>query len=261
MTGSIQSSDVSAGRLSADGQLYWDGAEWKSAVSTDGAWRWNGAAWVTASQSQSSPRYASADTLALWLCILLGVTVAVQLAQLVFEPYLFLALTFGDLATGYNFDVAGLAMLAITSVVFLVWFHRSHRNLIALGASGLQFSAGWAVACWFIPIADLWMPYHAAREIWKGSDPLAPPLTSAESRRHVRPSALLPAWWAAWLVSLALANAAAISPAAGSGSALLLLASAAATAVSAVLAIKVVRSVGARQNERWRLLKGVSLPV
>jgi hypothetical protein len=63
------------------------------------------------------------------------------------------------------------------------------------------------------------------------------------------------AWWAAWLVSLVLTNAAAISPTAGSGSNLLFLASAAATAASAVLAIKVVRSVGARLDERWRLLK------
>ena len=261
MTAPIQLSDVSVGGLSADGQFYWDGAQWKSAVSTEGAWRWNGAAWVTGSQSQTSPRYASADTLGMWLCILLGITIAVQLAQLVFDPYFFIALTFGDLAIGYNFNVAGLVMLAVTSTLFLVWFHRSHRNLTALGAGGLQFSPGWAVACWFIPVADLWMPYQAAGEIWKGSDPLAPALTSTESRRQVRPSALMRAWWAAWLVSLVVANAAAISPTAGSGNTLLLLVSAAATAASAVLAIKVVGSVGARQDKRWRLLKGISLPM
>ena len=38
-----------SGELSPDGNYYWDGARWTSAVSPDGAWRWNGRAWKPAS--------------------------------------------------------------------------------------------------------------------------------------------------------------------------------------------------------------------
>lgn len=34
------------GTLSPDGQWYWDGANWKSAISPDGRWRWSGQNWV-----------------------------------------------------------------------------------------------------------------------------------------------------------------------------------------------------------------------
>lgn|GEM_PF-709445 len=35
-------------RFSADGFWWWDGAEWKPALSPDGLWRWTGNGWVPA---------------------------------------------------------------------------------------------------------------------------------------------------------------------------------------------------------------------
>ena len=35
-------------RFSADGFWWWDGAEWKPAISPDGLWRWTGQGWVPA---------------------------------------------------------------------------------------------------------------------------------------------------------------------------------------------------------------------
>ena len=35
-------------RFSADGFWWWDGAEWKPAISPDSLWRWNGTGWVAA---------------------------------------------------------------------------------------------------------------------------------------------------------------------------------------------------------------------
>ena len=35
-------------RFSADGFWWWDGAEWKPAISPDRRWRWNGTGWVPA---------------------------------------------------------------------------------------------------------------------------------------------------------------------------------------------------------------------
>jgi hypothetical protein len=33
-------------QLSSDGQWWWDGARWQSAISPDGKWRWNGREWA-----------------------------------------------------------------------------------------------------------------------------------------------------------------------------------------------------------------------
>jgi hypothetical protein len=43
--------DVNIGVFSRDGNFYWNGAQWKAAVSPDGCWRWNGTAWVATLQS------------------------------------------------------------------------------------------------------------------------------------------------------------------------------------------------------------------
>lgn len=81
----------------------------------------------------------------------------------------------------------GLAALA-TAVVVSRWIYRANSNARALGARGMAFTPGGAVGWYFVPIANLWKPYQAMREIWKAS---AGPL--GWQRRPV--SALLPCWW------------------------------------------------------------------
>ena len=67
--------------------------------------------------------------------------------------------------------IAVVAMLVniATIVVFLIWINRANKNSRALGAQNMQFTPGWCVGWWFIPIASLWKPYQAVREIWKTS--------------------------------------------------------------------------------------------
>jgi hypothetical protein len=40
-------------RFSADGFWWWDGAEWKPALSPDGLWRWTGSGWIPARPAAS----------------------------------------------------------------------------------------------------------------------------------------------------------------------------------------------------------------
>jgi len=64
---------------------------------------------------------------------------------------------------------ASVALLAVTGVVFMVWFWRSIKNAqvlerILTGRSGAAFSqrvapaAGWAVGAWLIPVFGLFFP-------------------------------------------------------------------------------------------------------
>ena len=92
-----------------------------------------------------------------------------------------------------------LAVLIVTAILFLVWIYRAYRNLSALGASGLRYSANWAVGGWFIPIMNLWRPYQVTAEIWKASDPdCNEPEGEAWQTASVSP--LVKLWWALWII-------------------------------------------------------------
>jgi hypothetical protein len=94
-------------------------------------------------------------------------------------------------AIGYS--VAFVASM----VAFSMWFHRTYRNLPALGAKNLLTKPGWAVGSFFIPILNLFRPYQAAREIVVYSDPEYAGDRLASS---LGAPALLKWWWGAWII-------------------------------------------------------------
>jgi len=61
---------------------------------------------------------------------------------------------------------AQIALTALAGTTFLIWFYRVYRNCRTLGAENLGRSAGWAVGSFFVPIANLFVPYLAMREAW-----------------------------------------------------------------------------------------------
>jgi hypothetical protein len=82
------------------------------------------------------------------------------------------------------------------AVIFLMWVYRSNKNVRALGASGLSFTAGWSVGYYFIPIMNLFRPYQAMKEIWKASHP-----DFRDDWKEAPASLILPLWWGLWLVN------------------------------------------------------------
>jgi hypothetical protein len=144
-----------------------------------------------------------------------------------------------------------------TIVMWLVWQARSQRNLSALGSTGLRFSPGWAVGWWFVPVANLALPYLTMRELWKASDPRS----GAIDWRSQKTTPLLWLWWAGWVGAVALgslsvtigANATSID---GSISAAYLsMAQSLVYVIAAVLAILVVGNVDLRQQEKSRRMQ------
>ena len=67
--------------------------------------------------------------------------------------------------------VGSLQFLAALTVIvtFLVWLHRASRNLHLLSGRQMRFTPGWAVGWWFIPFANLVMPYKVVRESGRSS--------------------------------------------------------------------------------------------
>jgi hypothetical protein len=69
-------------RFSADGFWWWDGSEWKPALSPDRLWRWNGKSWEPAARGgvpgpQGGPGAGAA--IGITVAILLGIVVLVGL--------------------------------------------------------------------------------------------------------------------------------------------------------------------------------------
>lgn len=86
--------------------------------------------------------------------------------------------------------MAGVATSIVAGVVFLVWFHRAHRVLVASGSSP-RHSPAWAVGSWFVPFVNLVIPKQAANDLWRAGSPDRVP-------------GFVHAWWALWLTSNAL---------------------------------------------------------
>jgi hypothetical protein len=77
---------------------------------------------------------------------------------------------FKGLADGLN-TIVGI----VSAIVVLRWTYFAMKNVRSRGYA-TSITAGWAVGWYFIPIANLWKPYLAMREIWlssHGKEPLS----------------------------------------------------------------------------------------
>ncbi|MEV0282015.1 DUF4328 domain-containing protein [Streptomyces sp. NPDC050610] len=85
-----------------------------------------------------------------------------------------------------------------TAVVFIVWFHRVRGNAEIFTQDICTLGRGWSIGGWFVPLANLWLPFRVAAETWQASAPQTPEGALREvSRAPVR------AWWVLWLLSVA----------------------------------------------------------
>jgi hypothetical protein len=147
-----------------------------------------------------------------WLQALFGLSAVVAIAQLIalMRELAFIgSIEQGSGATLQEADavdvlvarttVAFVAVFLPTVVMFLVWFRAAYRNLGALGVKGLRFKPGWAVGAWFVPILSLIRPKEITNDIWRGSDPSAPPEQDGPGTGRPVP-AILNWWWGFFLI-------------------------------------------------------------
>ncbi|OHD04428.1 MAG: hypothetical protein A2885_01175 [Sphingopyxis sp. RIFCSPHIGHO2_01_FULL_65_24] len=88
-------------------------------------------------------------------------------------------------------------LLAFTTfVVFCMWTYRAAANVKAARVPGFGFTPAWSVGWHFVPIANLFKPFQAMRQIWAFSH--------GGDRDGIRDGqSLLIAWWGLWSLSLA----------------------------------------------------------
>ncbi|MDZ4276264.1 MAG: DUF4328 domain-containing protein [Erythrobacter sp.] len=128
-----------------------------------------------------------------------------------------------------------------------MWIHRAHANLHEAGIPGLEFSPGWAVGWYFIPIAFLFKPFQAMRELWNASHQTGNSLSAPAPGN-------LSLWWGLWIISNILANISTRMSLFGDGSnfqvaAALNLGSSICTIGSAWLLLQIIRAITTAQAD------------
>ena len=102
------------------------------------------------------------------------------------------------------------ATLAVVLAAMIVWSALSLRNLPALrGAASIK--PAFVPLCWLAPLANLYLPFVAMRDIWYGSDPVG--LTRPDGLRLP----VISMWWLAFLGAIGMFGYAVFRMAAAAG--------------------------------------------
>jgi hypothetical protein len=129
--------------------------------------------------------------------------------------------------------LAQAALWLVTFVVFVCWVSRTHRNLAALGATGLAYAPPRAVAAFLLPGVNVLRPPLVLQELWNASDPRQPPGRAWRAA----PTPMRVHWWWGLLLAAAVGELTARGLALASGRPLDLGAAMQALVVGQVLAI------------------------
>ncbi|MFC8260733.1 DUF4328 domain-containing protein [Streptomyces sp. NPDC057291] len=137
------------------------------------------------------------------VCLAFGVNIAVAVALFLAQTRFYAALGAPQghdlLAEMWveNLDGVLLAVFAGAGVLFLGWFTHARDQARRFRPPRAGADRSWSMIWWFIPVANLWMPFHAALGIWASSQP------HEASRRRSRLTVI--AWWVlftAWTCTL-----------------------------------------------------------
>jgi Domain of unknown function (DUF4328) len=91
-----------------------------------------------------------------------------------------------------TFMTIGFILFIACGIVWLIWQHRGQANARTLTGERTKFTSGWAVGWWFIPLANLFMPFLTMLDLARISIGRDRWLTQGFS-------VLIPLWWIAWL--------------------------------------------------------------
>ncbi|HEY5710666.1 MAG TPA: DUF4328 domain-containing protein [Allosphingosinicella sp.] len=95
-------------------------------------------------------------------------------------------------------ELLSLVSLLICVVVVGMWIYRTNANAHSFGVE-MSITPGWAVGWFFVPLANLVMPFQAMKEVWDESHRLA-------GRHEEMESSLIGWWWGLWIASNIAAN-------------------------------------------------------
>lgn len=222
--------------------------------SPDGRWYWDGWQWVsvTLPMPKWARPYVAPDGLATATAISLGAA-AIAEGWIMLADSLYLTATFLPLGStmasrlievGSVFDLALFLLLPSFvggAISVLAWMYCAYSNLPVLGARRFRWSPGWAVGGWFVPIANLFIPYQTLRDLWSSADE--------------RPSLPL-YWWVVWIIGNVFAAATVLVGKTTSVGLVVAILSDFLPVVAGILLIVIIQRITRRQRARYAQLTG-----
>jgi hypothetical protein len=163
--------------------------------------------WAKPSRARYKPIALRAQILRWWLVAGILVNAVVTVLNAVHLSVLDSAGFAGNdavVASDERLAAGGAALLAtfvVSTILWLLWFHRAYRNVESFGSVPMRFGTGWAIGAWFVPILHWFRPKQIANDIWRGTEPQPSP-----DGTDAPVAALVHWWWAAWLVANLLGN-------------------------------------------------------
>jgi hypothetical protein len=105
-------------------------------------------------------------------------------------------------------QVLYLPVYIVSFVIYLIWVRRSYRNLHSLQLKQTEYSSGWAIGSYFVPILNLFRPYSIMKEIWFGSQPQynLPDENEMEKVKRLTSTTFLKFWWTVFLMNWTVSN-------------------------------------------------------
>lgn len=88
--------------------------------------------------------------------------------------------------------ILGVITFWTAAVLIMMWLHRARANLVAAGMEGLDYSPGWSVGSFFVPLVNLVVPMRTMRELHNRSHGEDPDLSHAGVPA-------IQSWWACHL--------------------------------------------------------------
>jgi hypothetical protein len=136
---------------------------------------------------------AKLATIALWLFAALSIPTAIG-EWLEASGAVNIDTDVGPLVMTVGLSYLGYVAAMVLAILMVArWIYCAHANLRDAGIQELEFTPGWAVGWYFVPIANLFKPYQAMRELWTachGEDNHFGGEAPAEAK----------VWWSNWLV-------------------------------------------------------------
>ncbi|WP_337661004.1 DUF4328 domain-containing protein [Erythrobacter sp. Alg231-14] len=96
--------------------------------------------------------------------------------------------------SGFAAAIGWLAFLP-SIIAVLVWIYLAHSNLHKAGLNGLNYAPAWATLSILVPIANLFVPFRAMRELANRSTGEPEELAEADVQDVF-------SWWGCWLGSM-----------------------------------------------------------
>ena len=100
---------------------------------------------------------------------------------------------------GMYTGIGGVISIVVTSMVAAFWINRVNKNAWVVDRGDMTITPGWNVGYFFVPFANLLLPFRGLRETLQVStDPYDAPIIGVPILTRL--------WWACWLIGGALNN-------------------------------------------------------